>query len=86
VATINERIAKFISDLATDPIEERVVEYIIREVGNGRRLGEVLDDPFVRNRLNDDRRAQVIENPEIVDALDAEIRQALKTPDIGFSS
>jgi hypothetical protein len=84
-SSINERMKQFFADLATDPVEERVVEYVIREVRNGRRLMEVMDDPFVRNRLSESKRADVLENTEIIDALEDEIHSAFQTPDIGFS-
>lgn len=86
MSSINERIKDFFSDMATDVVEERVVEYIIREVHNGRRLMEVIEDPYVRNRLSDEKRAQVLENPEIVEALEQEIRATMTPPDLGFSS
>lgn len=86
MASINDRIKQFFSDMATDVVEERVVEYVIREVHNGRRLMEVIEDPYVRNRLSDDKRAHVLENTEIVEALEQEIRAAITPPDIGFSS
>lgn len=85
MSNINERIAAFFSEMATDAVEERVVEYIIREVRAGRRLMEVIDDPYVRNRLNDDKRARVLENSEIVDALEQEIRTTMSPPDLGFT-
>lgn len=84
MTTINESINKFFSEMATDVVEERVVEYVVREVHNGRRLMEVIDDPFVRNRLNDEKRASVLENTEIVDALEQEIRATMTRPELGF--
>ncbi|TLM89689.1 MAG: hypothetical protein FDZ75_06430 [Actinobacteria bacterium] len=84
MASINERIAKFVNDMATDVVEERVIEYIVREVHNGRNLMEVLEDPYVRNRLNDEKRAHVIESPDIVTALEQEIREAMTLPEAGF--
>jgi len=63
-----------------------VIEYVIREVHNGRRLMEVIDDPYVRNRLNEQKRIEVFENPEVVDALEEEIRQSMTPPELGFSS
>lgn len=85
MSNINDRLQKFFEELAADVVEERVVEYIIREVHAGRRLTEVIDDPYVRNRLNDDRRAEVLENPEIVDALEQEIRASFSGPGLDFS-
>jgi len=84
--SINERIKQFFEDLASDPVEERVVEYVIREVNNGRRLMEVINDPYVRNRLSDEKRDHILENPEVVDALEHEIHSAFEPPEIGFSN
>jgi len=85
-SSINDRIRQFFEDLATDPVEERVVEYVIREVNNGRRLMEVIDDPYVRNRLSDEKREHILENPEVVHALEHEIQSAFQPPEIGFSN
>lgn len=85
MSNLNDRIRDFFSEMANDAVEERVVEYIVREVHGGRRLMEVIEDPYVRNRLNDDKRARVLENAEIVDALEEEIRNTMSPPDLGFS-
>jgi hypothetical protein len=85
-SSINEHIKQLFQDMATDPVEERVIEYVIREVHNGRRLMEVINDPYVRNRLSDEKVQNVLENPEVVDALEAEIKTAFQAPDIGFSN
>jgi len=84
-SSINERIKQFFQDLATDPVEERVIEYVIREVHNGRRLMEVMNDPYVKNRLTEEKAQAVFESPEVVDALEDEIHSAFQKPDIGFT-
>lgn len=84
-SSINERMKQFFADITTDPVEERVVEYVIREVHNGRRLMDVMNDPYVRNRLSDAKRDEVLENTEVINALEEEIQSAFQTPDIGFS-
>lgn len=81
MTSINDRIKGFLADITLDAVEERVVEYVVREVHNGRRLMETLEDPFVRNRLNEDKRHEILENPEIVDALESEIRATLTDTD-----
>jgi hypothetical protein len=85
-SSINERLKQFLQDLTTDPVEERVVEYVIREVHNGRTLMDVINDPYVRNRLNDEKREELHQNSEVIQALEQEIRSAFQAPDIGFSS
>lgn len=81
---INERIMQFFDDIATDALEERVIEYVVREVHSGRRLMEVIDDPYVRNRLNEDKRSAVLENTEVIEALEQEIKSSMKPTELGF--
>jgi hypothetical protein len=85
VSTIAERVRALLEDLTTDEIEHRVVEYVLREVHNGRRLTEVLNDPYVRNRLSDERVAHVMENPEVVMALEEQIVSSFQQREIGFA-
>jgi ribosomal protein L17 len=84
VATIAEKIHEFLNEIAIDAVEERVVEYVIREVQNGRKLTDALRDPYVKNRLSDERLAKVLENPEVVAALEEQIAQSFKTREFGF--
>lgn len=86
MSSVNDRIKQFFDEMAVDVIEERVVEYVVREVRQGRRLMEVIDDPFVRNRLSDEKRVEILENTEIMEALEQEIRTSMTPPDVGFSS
>lgn len=85
MADLTESIRKFLEDLSTDELEERVVEYVVREVGNGRKLEEALHDPYVRNRLSDEKLAHVLENTEIISAIEKSISQAFTAKDFGFT-
>lgn len=85
-SSINERLKRFLEDLTTDPVEERVVEYVIREVHNSRTLMDVINDPYVRNRLNEEKRDELLQNSEVIEALEQEIHSAFQAPDIGYSS
>ena len=84
--SINDRLKQFFEDLTADPVEERVVEYVIREVHNGRSLMDVINDPYVRNRLNDEKREEILQNPEVIEALELEIQSAFQAPELGYSS
>lgn len=86
MTTVSDSIRKFFDDLATDPMEERVIEYVIREVHEGRTLSEVMNDPYVRNRLNDSKRAEVLENPEIIEAIESEIKASFTRHEVDFSN
>lgn len=82
---ISDSIRAFLQELSTDELEERVVEYVVREVGNGRRLDEALNDPYVRNRLSDEKLRRVLETPEVISALEQSIASAFERKDFGFT-
>lgn len=84
MTTIAERVKALLDELANDEAEQRVVEYVIREVHNGRRFTEVLEDPYVRNRLSEERVRHVMENPEVVNALEEEITSSFHKRELGF--
>lgn len=70
----SEKVTNMFSGMFDDVVEERVVEFIVREIGSGRALLEVLDDPYVRNRVSEARRSELLENPEVLEAFEAEIK------------
>jgi hypothetical protein len=49
--------------------EERLSAYVIREHERGRPLGEILDDPYVRNRATPQELARLLDRPEVIHAL-----------------
>jgi hypothetical protein len=49
--------------------EERLAAYIIREHDRGRRLSEIVDDPYIRNRATEHELARLLERPEMIEAL-----------------
>ncbi|MBE0416252.1 MAG: hypothetical protein IBX63_00615 [Coriobacteriia bacterium] len=83
--TLAEKLQRFMDDLATDAVEERVVEYVIREVQNGRKLSEALKDPYVKNRLSEEKLAKVLEAPEVVGALEVQIAESFQKQEFGFT-
>ena len=54
---------------ARSSTEDRVASYVIREHERGRRLDEILEDPYVRNRTTESERARLLERPEVIEAL-----------------
>ena len=61
---------------ATRSSEERVATYIVREHNRGRDLEDILDDPYVTNRLSPSDVARVLEQPEVVKAIGDDIAEA----------
>jgi hypothetical protein len=80
-----ESLRKFLNEMATDAVEERVIDYVIREVRNGRKLADALSDPYVRNRLSGEKLARVLSNPEVIAAIESEIRGAFDRKEFGFT-
>ena len=49
--------------------EDRVAAYVIREHERGRTLQDVLDDPYVRNRLTPQQQARLLDRPDVIRAV-----------------
>ncbi len=49
--------------------EDRVTAYVLREHERGRPLAEILDDPYIRNRLTPQERERLLDRPEIIRAV-----------------
>lgn len=54
---------------ARSSAEEHVSEYLMREHGHGRRVEEILKDPYVRNRLTPEQQSRMLDRPELIHAL-----------------
>jgi hypothetical protein len=62
----------------TSPAEDRVAAYVVREHGRGRTLDDILDDPYVVNRVPPRDLARVLERPEVVKAIGDDIAAATR--------
>ena len=49
--------------------EQVLEQYVLREHARGRRLDEILEDNYIRNRTTATERARLLDRPEIVAAL-----------------
>jgi hypothetical protein len=58
--------------------ERYAVDHILREIANDRPLDEILDDPYVTNRLEGRERLAVLDHPEISAAVSAEVLDDLR--------
>lgn len=77
-------VQKILEDIALDVVEERVINYIVRELHHGRKIAAILADPYVRNRVNEDRLSEILESPDILKAVEEELDKAFKTWDFEF--
>ena len=58
--------------------EDRIAAYVIREHERGRALGEILDDPYIKNRTTPNERARLLDRPEVIRALGQDTVEAAK--------
>lgn len=65
----------FFSNFFKDPMYERVVEYIVREIGLDRDLFEILEDTFVRNRIPKEQVNMLLESPDVLEAFESELAE-----------
>jgi hypothetical protein len=64
--------------------EDRVAAYVIREHARGRTIDEILEDPYVRNRLTEQQRRRLLDRPDIIRAVGndviAELKSSVESP------
>ena len=58
--------------------EDRVAAYVIREHGRGRSLEDILDDPYVRNRLSEAQCRRLLERPDVIHAVGSDVIAELR--------
>ncbi|MCL2438838.1 MAG: hypothetical protein FWC99_07200 [Coriobacteriia bacterium] len=64
------------SNLFLSVPETRAIEYIVREITESERdLFDVMEDPFVRNRIIEERRYAIKQDEELLDAFQQEIER-----------
>jgi hypothetical protein len=49
--------------------EDQLAAYVIREHHAGRKLDEILADPYLRNRASELERRRLLERPDIIKAV-----------------
>jgi len=69
-----ERLSSFFRGLFSflgthSQAEDRVATYVIREHRRGRRLSEILDDAYVKNRLTPQQCERLLDREDVVHAL-----------------
>ena len=57
---------------------KRLIEYVVRQLQNGRDLKPVLEDPYVVNRISLIERRALLEEPEVIEAAGDEFLRELR--------
>lgn len=68
-------IPKRFRDLTADVRLERLVRYVVRQLSLGRHFDDVLGDPYVVAHSSDTTRTELLEHPEVIQALETGIRR-----------
>lgn len=76
--SIEGKVRDFLTSFGDDPVEERVCDFVVTEIGKGRQLADVLDEPYVKNRMTEERRLSILQNCDVVDAVEDEIVAAFE--------
>jgi hypothetical protein len=71
----SESIHKRFRDLSADVREERIVRYVIKQLGLGRHLDDILSDAYLVEHTSDTTREELLQHPEVIKALEAQIKR-----------
>ena len=83
-ADLKSIIQRFFEEMQINVAEERVINYIVKELHLGRKLSVVITDPYVKNRVDEERLNVILENKEIIAAVEEELNEAFKGRDFKF--
>ena len=73
---IQDEIRKLVNTASAK--HKRLIEYVVRQLRGGRHLEQVLEDPYVTNRLSPLDRRALLEEPEVVEAAHDEVLQRMR--------
>jgi hypothetical protein len=74
--SVREEIRRLINTESAQ--HKRLIEYVVRQLHAGRKLNDVMDDPYVTNRSRTIDRRALLEEPEVVDAAGEGSLQSLR--------
>jgi hypothetical protein len=73
---LKDQVGKLVSDSGAK--HKRLIDYVVRQLHAGRSLSEVLEDPYVMNRLGVVDRRALLEEPEVIEAASEETLNAMR--------
>ncbi len=74
---VREQVESLVGDSGAK--HKRLVEYVTRQLKGGRSLAQVLEDPYVTNRLSPLERRALLEEPEIIEATHDEVLETMRS-------
>ncbi|MDO8885324.1 hypothetical protein [Candidatus Oleimmundimicrobium sp.] len=79
-----EAVKKAFEEMSLNIMEERVINYVVKELHAGRNLSSILQDAYVKNRVDEERLTHILGDPEILRAIDDELKKAFLEQDFKF--
>jgi hypothetical protein len=74
---IHEEVQKLVNTESAK--HKRLIEYVVRQLNSGRDLKQVLEDPYVVNRITLVERRALLEEPEVIDAASSEVLETMRS-------
>lgn len=68
-------IQKRFRDLSVDVREERIIRYIVNQLGQGRKIDDIMADPYLTAHTSDVFRLQIMQNPAVIRAIEEELHR-----------
>ncbi len=62
-------------DLSADVREERLVRYILHQIGTGRHVKDIVDDSYVTEHFDEVARRRILEHPEVIRGIEEHMRR-----------
>jgi hypothetical protein len=62
-------------DLSVDVREERLVRYITHQVEQGRRVTDIVNDPYVVQHFDEVARSRILEHPGVIKSIEESLRR-----------
>jgi hypothetical protein len=75
VEPIVRGIQKRFRDLSVDVREERIIRYIVNQLGQGRKIDEIMGDAYLTAHTSDVFRLQIMQNPAVIRAIEEELHR-----------
>jgi hypothetical protein len=73
---IHEEVRKLVNTESAR--HKRLIEYVVRQLGTGRSLQAVLEDPYVINRSGAIDRRALLEEPEVIEAASDDVLDRMR--------
>jgi hypothetical protein len=75
--SISDEVRKLVGDRSA--AHKRLVQYVVRQLKAGRDLDEILEDPYVTNRLSTIDRRALLDEPAVIAAASSEVLEGMRS-------